>query len=290
MIKLLLANVNRSVLSHDLLYRLAIECDVDLLAITEPNKHESAKSGWMADTVGDAIIRNVSNRVALSFKERAEGVIVTELESTIIVTAYVSPNITIADYDRFLDSIYRILSRQSKKFVLLGDFNCKTTFAGCSRSNSRGELIEELMQSLRGRCLNDCTPTYEAWGHYSVLDLIIADNKWSMDQLELTVMDNNISSDHLPLHLIIKEGNDFVVERPFVTRPTIRQVDKIVDKVAQGLHNMIELTPDTLTSVIQQEMDKELRATGGRQQVYWWSNEIAHLRDNYSRLGEGNKD
>ncbi|XP_075210360.1 uncharacterized protein LOC142317698 [Lycorma delicatula] len=270
MIKLLLANVNRSVLSHDLLYRLAIECDVDLLAITEPNIHQSAKSGWMADTVGDAINRNVSNRVTLSFKERAEGVIVTELESTIIVTAYVSPNITIADYDRFLDSIYRILSKKSKKFVLLGDFNCKTTFAGCSRSNRRGELIEELMESLGGRCLNDGTPTYEARGHYSVLDLVIADNRWSMDQLELTVMDNDISSDHLPLHLIIKEGNDSVVERPFVTRPTARQVDKIVDKVTQRLRNMIELTPNTLTSVIQQEMDKELRATGGRRQVYWW--------------------
>ncbi|XP_075223860.1 uncharacterized protein LOC142325714 [Lycorma delicatula] len=243
----------------------------------------------MANTVGDAIIRNVSNRAALSFKERAEGVIVTELESTIIVTAYVSPNITIADYDRFLDSNYRILSRQSKKFVLLGDFNCKTKsllvakfrwFAGCSRSNRRGELIEELMESLGGRCLNDGTPTYEARGHYSVLDLVTADNRWSMDQLELTVMDNDISSDHLPLHLMIKEGNDFVVERPFVTRPTARQVDKIVDKVAQMLRNMIELTPDTLTSVIQQEMDKELRATGGRRQVYWWSNEIARLRDN----------
>ncbi|XP_075210153.1 uncharacterized protein LOC142317472 [Lycorma delicatula] len=154
------------------------------------------------------------------------------------------------------------------------------TFAGCSGSNRRGELIEELMESLGGRCLNDGTPTYEARGHYSVLDLVIADNRWSMDQLELTVMDNDISSDHLPLHLIIKEGNDFVVERPFVTRPTARQVDKILDKVAQRLRNMIELTPDTLTSVIQQEMDKELRAIGGRRQVYWWSNEIARLRDN----------
>ncbi|XP_075237775.1 uncharacterized protein LOC142333994 [Lycorma delicatula] len=277
MTKLLLANANRSTLSHDLLHELAFERDVDLLVITEPNRYESAKSAWIA--VGDVVIRNVSNRMALSFKERAEGVIATELDSIIIVAAYVSPNISIIDYKKFLDSIYRILSRQNKKFVLLGDFNCKTVYAGCSHSNRRGELMEEFMESIDGHCINDGTPTYEARGHYLILDLVIIDNRWLRDQCELTVLDNDIASDHFSLQLVIRDGTYTAVERPIVIRPTARQVDKTVDKVSQRLSTIIELTPDTLTSIIQQEMDREIRATRSRRQVYWWSNEVAYFRN-----------
>ncbi|XP_075210463.1 uncharacterized protein LOC142317798 [Lycorma delicatula] len=228
--------------------------------------------------------------MALSFTERAEGVLATELDSIIIVAAYVSPNISIIDYEKFLDSIYRILSRQNKKFVLLGDFNCKTVYAGCSHSNRRGELIEEFMESIDGHCINDGTPTYEARGHYSILDLVIIDNRWLRDQCELTVLDNDIASDHFSLQLVIRDGTHTAVERPIVIRPTARQVDKIVDKVSQRLSTIIELTPDTLTSIIQQEMDREIRATRSRRQVYWWSNEIACFRNTLHQARRKKKD
>ncbi|XP_075225745.1 uncharacterized protein LOC142326898 [Lycorma delicatula] len=123
MLKVLLANTNRSSLPLDLINELAIEQNIDIIIITEPNIYEAARTGWMADTVGDVVIKNMSGRLALSFKTRTEGFVVAETDSTIIAGAYVSPNISIGDYEKYLDSIHRILSCESKKVIMMGDFN-----------------------------------------------------------------------------------------------------------------------------------------------------------------------
>ncbi|XP_075210366.1 uncharacterized protein LOC142317705 [Lycorma delicatula] len=274
-----MVNANRSALSHDLVNELAMKDDTDLLVITEPNIHESAKAGWIVDTVGDVILRNFSGRVALNFKSRDEGVLVVEMDTVVVAVAYVSPNISIQDYGRFLDSIHTILTREARKFILLGDFNCKLTLAGCTYNNRRGELMADLIESLGGYCINDGTSTFVARGHRSILDLVIIDGRFLRYQFELTVLDDDISSDHFPLRLIFKDSNYTAVDRLICSRPTTQQIERIVDKVTERIQNMTELTPELVTVIIQREMDKEMRKSNTRRHVYWWNNEIMRFRE-----------
>ncbi|XP_075232296.1 uncharacterized protein LOC142330734 [Lycorma delicatula] len=174
-----------------------------MIIITEPNIYEAAKTGWMADTVGDVVIKNMSGRLVLSFKTRTEGFVVAETDCTIIAGAYVSPNISIGDYEKYLDSIHRIVSCESKKVIMMGDFNCKSRLAGSSYNNRKGELLADLMESLGYYCINDNTPTFEARGHCSVLDLVIIDGRWGSDQYEWRVLDQDIASDHFAVKLIM---------------------------------------------------------------------------------------
>ncbi|XP_075236525.1 uncharacterized protein LOC142333388 [Lycorma delicatula] len=160
-------------MSHDLVSELVIEQRADLLIITEPNKYLVARSGWMVDTNGDVAIMDVSGRIAWRLTSRSGGMLAVESDSTLAIGAYVSPNCDINEFTRRLDIIQGVVNNARKKVIILGDFNSKAIAAGSAYTNRRGEILTDMMRAISCLCVNDGTPTYEARGHSSVLDLTI---------------------------------------------------------------------------------------------------------------------
>ncbi|XP_075232214.1 uncharacterized protein LOC142330655 [Lycorma delicatula] len=162
MYKTLFANVNRSLLAHDLVARVVAEKDIDLLAVAELNRYEAAKSSWITDTEGDVAIMLVSSNIHWRLRFRVKGIVALENESVMLVAVYVSPNIDLADFTRFIDTLQGVIINSLKKLVMLGDFNSKMVNAGSSYTNRRGQILADLMETIGCRCVNDGTPTYVA--------------------------------------------------------------------------------------------------------------------------------
>ncbi|XP_075220705.1 uncharacterized protein LOC142324024 [Lycorma delicatula] len=138
MYRTLFANVNRSILAHDLIARVVVEREVDFLAVAKPNRYEAAKSCWIADTQGDVAIMVINHNIHWRLRFRGRGVVALENETVMIVGVYVSPNIELAEFTRFLDILQGLTTNSPKRLLMLGDFNSKMVMAGSSYMNRRG--------------------------------------------------------------------------------------------------------------------------------------------------------
>ncbi|XP_075237041.1 uncharacterized protein LOC142333605 [Lycorma delicatula] len=279
MLRALLANVNRSMLSHSLVTRLVAEKNVDFLVITEPNVYEAARTGWNTDTEGDVAFRDVSGRLAWRLKFRGKDIVAVETAFVLIVGTYVvSPNVNHSEFVRFLDILQNVVLNTDKRIIMLGDFNSKMVAAGGQHTNRRGELLTELMETVGCHCVNDDTPTYEARGHTSILDLTILDNRWKREQWSWGVLPEEIASDHYATTLSLNDINFRSRAQPPPPRFTADQLDSITDRTATRLIALEHHTLDALSNIIKQEMDRESRNGVRKCTVYWWTAEIAYLR------------
>ena len=87
-------------------------------------------------------------------------------------------------------------------FLLLGDFNGHSPLWGGVMTDSRGKMIERLLQNPQIVCLNDGTPTHESG---TSIDLSISSTSIVPD-IEWTVLPSVLCSDHNPI-LITVSGN-----------------------------------------------------------------------------------
>ncbi|XP_075225257.1 uncharacterized protein LOC142326562 [Lycorma delicatula] len=265
-------------MSHDLVSELVIEQRADLLIIMEPNKYLVARSGWMVDTNGDVAIMDVSGRIAWRLTSRSGGMLAVESDSTLAIGSYVSPNCDIHEFTRRIDIIQGVVNNARKKVIILGDFNSKAIAAGSAYTNRRGEILTDMMGEISCHCVNDGTPTYEARGHSSVLDLTIIDDRWSREHWDWRVLPHDVASDHHATMITIK-GSDYVTrEKLPYSSFTKEQIQIIIDRTAERIINIENLTPVALTNVIRQEMGRVAHRRANRHSVYWWNMEIETLR------------
>ncbi|XP_075217796.1 uncharacterized protein LOC142322605 [Lycorma delicatula] len=265
-------------MSHDLVSELVIQQRADLLIITEPNKYLVARSGWMVVTNGDVAIMDVSGRIAWRLTSRSGGMWAVESDSTLAIGAYVSPNCDIHEFTRRLDIIQGVVNNARKKVIILGDFNSKAIAEGSAYTNRRGEILTDMMGAISCHCVNDGTPTYEARGHSSVLDLTIIDDRWSREHWDWRVLPHDVASDHHATMITLK-GSDYVTrEKMPYSSFTKEQIEIIIDRTAERIINIENLTPVALTNVIRQEMGRVAHRRANRHSVYWWNMEIETLK------------
>ncbi|XP_075210288.1 uncharacterized protein LOC142317617 [Lycorma delicatula] len=278
MIRFLLVNNNRSLLSNDLVEEIAGRHGFDFVVATEPNVYAGARRQWVSDTAGTVAIRRATGSRGYGLFCRAEGVVAIELDNYVLFGIYISPNITVVAYQNKIIQLQRLVMQSPKKVIILGDFNCKTVAAGAHTSNARGNVLEDFLVTTNTTCLNDGTPTFSARGHESVLDLIILDGRMALNQAEIKVLDQEIGSDHYAVSLVLKEH----MVTPSVSEPvrkfTERQIQRIVDSAAHKIMNNGRLDPEFLQEIIKGEIANIPVSAYKYHPVYWWNQDIANQR------------
>ncbi|XP_075219339.1 uncharacterized protein LOC142323493 [Lycorma delicatula] len=277
MAKIILSNANRSILSHDLVGETANDLEVDFIVTTEPNLRTAARGDWWADAVGDVAISNVSGRLGWHLLHRGEGILAVALPDFVLIAGYVSPNINIGDFVQYINDLQRVIQRAPSRPILLGDFNCKSILTGSSYTNARGRIFIDMMMTTGLICLNDCTYTYEARGHRSVLDLTLVDGRWNPSVFSWSVLESETGSDHLAT-LLVMEGARPSTSATARFRFSPRQVEVVVNKIARTLSDGRIVTPQVLQESIITELSRVPQFGGGRHPVYWWTCEIADQR------------
>ena len=135
---------------------------------------------------------------------QAVAVNVTLSKKVTICSIYLPPNDVLSK-----NSLVNLINQLPQPFMLVGDFNGHSKVWGCSDTNDRGEIIEDVIAENDLCLLNDKQPTYlhPPTGNNYAIDLslyhpnIFLDFNWS-------VCDDLHGSDHFPILIEETESSD----------------------------------------------------------------------------------
>ena len=93
--------------------------------------------------------------------------------------------------------------------MLVGDFNGHSNVWGCSGTNDRGEIIEDVIAENDLCLLNEKQPTYlhPPTGNYYAIDLSVCHPNIYLD-FDWSVCDDLHGSDHFPILIKETESSD----------------------------------------------------------------------------------
>lgn len=142
-IKVLQLNCNRSQGAHDMITKLSRKRKADVLLLSEPNKKRGGDGVYIMDNRRDTAIRILSNALTTRAKGKGNGFVWVDLGEVIIVSVYISPSLTMQDFERALDDLGDFVrTKPNRRLVIGGDFNAKATDWGNSHTDARGQELQ----------------------------------------------------------------------------------------------------------------------------------------------------
>lgn len=195
MIRCIQINVGTARASHDLLYAMASQQNADILLVSEQYKRDSRTK--LEDTSQRAAIINSSGLPVDMVGKSENGFVWTKIKNIRIYSCYWSPNSTINEYTDFIDRLQNSIRMQTGEVVVAGDFNAKHAAWGSPISDTRGELLLEMINSLGlVVCNNGYAPTFERDGSSSYIDITIATERTAAAIINWKVSSENSLSLH----------------------------------------------------------------------------------------------
>lgn len=298
MVRIIQCNLNRNRPAQDLLTQFATETEVGICILSEPARimnnsywfgslNKLAAVYWRPQvTTGTGVLLTSSRHcVAVKFKELN------------IISCYVSPNSSRAEFLEFLDELGDLVRAVGKRTVVAGDFNSKSTLWGSSRTNDRGTLVEDWAAECDLRLINTGSePTCVRTQGSSIIDLT-----WVTPDLLREVHDWKVigEMENLSDHSYIVMD----IGRRGTGHNNPKKIKKVglgwnwrkadIDKYCATLlwHCVADTQIKEETPAV--EFERWLRNTlteacdnaaprrkpySGRKQVYWWSENIADCR------------
>lgn len=211
-----------------------------------------------------------------------------------IISCYISPNVSLADFENCLEDISGCARILSGQLLIGGDFNAHTTYWGCPNTNRRGASLERWAASFELRLLNQFgVSTCERPQGSSVVDLT-----WSSSTFIGNISDWIVRQDSESLsdHLYIDFCNSIVHNKTSLNlvsnkRWNFKKMDRELFVASLEFLSSSELSEETLQSaesyskwLINIMLDAcnvstpRVSIKNAKRSVYWWSDEIADLR------------
>lgn len=98
---------------------------------------------YIMDNRRDTAIRILSNALTTRAKGKGNGFVWVDLGEVIIVSVYISPSLTMQDFERALDDLGDFVrTKPNRRLVIGGDFNAKATDWGNSHTGARGQELQ----------------------------------------------------------------------------------------------------------------------------------------------------
>lgn len=285
MYNILQINVDRSRTAQNMIYKTITEKNIDIVAGQEPNKKIATSKGLLCDNRQDAFIITHSQVPVESFG-RGDGYVYVELEQFCIVSCYYSPNTTLYQFKEYLDNLDVALKNKNKPLIVCGDFNSKSLIFGSSKTDKRGELLEELICTNNLAVINrGQTPTFSNANGSSIIDITLCSDRLANRITNWEVNDDyeNFSS-HNNIFFTLKNNNK-ILSQPGNNRSgwkisvsTLDRLSRINWTIEQ---QTVPNTPEDLVRKIQETCNKTLIKKRQKHKylpVYWWTPELAEIR------------
>ena len=197
--KVLQINLNRCRLAQDIMIQNAWEMEVDIVVISEPYKQLPE---WDNDGTGDASlwVTGFNGRFAsVAKKLRAGGIVAAEIENTVIISCYCSPNRKV-DFPKYLDELEDILKEAwapGKRTIVTGDLNAEAVVWEGGKTDRRGLLC---MGLLGRQGLVPIRPkgkySFIRNGGTSMIDIMAIDRCTAAVHMRSTILPHPTESDH----------------------------------------------------------------------------------------------
>ena len=137
------------------------------------------------------------SEVQLNTPLQAVAARLTLSKAVTVCNIYIPPSVDVS-----LSDLEQLIQQLPDSFVLVGDFNAHSPLWGDVRQDSRGQMVEKLLDDYNLCLLNTGEPTYRHHSHhsFSVPDLSICDPSLILEFDWLTHNDL-CGSDHFPIIL-----------------------------------------------------------------------------------------
>jgi hypothetical protein len=280
------------------------EWNIELAIVAEPYAVPPADNRWRGDAAGlvAIVVKGGNTGAHLIPGERGDGYVACLWGDRAIVGVYISPNISLADFESKLGEIGGVVRRLRSDWVLVaGDFNAKSGDWGSPVSDVRGEMLGDWLAALDLHVVNrGSEPTFVAARGSSHVDVTLGSADAFREVREWRVSDEETLSDHKYIVMEISSpgpGRRRPDHPGRVAEASPRWALKRLDAdmaYAAAIAKYWEEPPEegqcdveeeaawfreALTQVCDTAMPRRRPPPGNaRKSVYWWTPEIAALR------------
>lgn len=188
--------------------------------------------------------------------------------------------------------LIHLVNQLPEPFILLGDFNSHSFIWGSNKDDSRGKILEQVLDSTNVNILNDGSPTHlnNTYKTLSTIDLTICSS--SIAHLwDWKTSDELFGSDHFPI-IITKQGRDTAYETKCTPKWKLSEADfnkykliistkinkmKLLHKnytsITKKIEDLTELILQTAEITIPKSSNKS-----SKRPLPWWNQECQNAR------------
>ncbi|KAK9685676.1 Endonuclease-reverse transcriptase [Popillia japonica] len=171
-------DLGRGRIAHDIAYAVAFDNSIDIIIIGEPNIKIAKENQYILDNKTNVAIYVKNKDIGICSHSLGEGFVCLKWEHWRLIGCYVSPNISLAEYDKHLDNLAEEIKSEDTEVVIAGDFNAKSPVWGSAVTDTRGEHLTEWAAELGLNVINKGdTPTFQRGASRSFIDITWASEK-----------------------------------------------------------------------------------------------------------------
>lgn len=291
-------NLNHARRADDLLRQVMDERDSGVALISEPYRIPAGNPQWVGSPDGSAAItwRRARHPMPCTSVATGTGFAIAKWGETLLVSVYLSPALSVSDVEERLDELTRHLNAvRGAPIIIGGDFNARAAMWGSSTTNTRGRLVIDWASANRLVCLNrgNVSTCIRPQGE-SIVDLTWASPEAVRAVSDWEVLDGVESlSDHAYIEVSLNVSRDANGTPP--KRWSIKSLDRdrfVAALMVSAWPGANSLPREEENGALDDRVDGLLRVLTGacdvgmprvrprpRRATYWWSPQIAELRE-----------
>ncbi|XP_072392226.1 uncharacterized protein [Diabrotica undecimpunctata] len=230
----------------------------------------------------------IYNRKLLVYEIKPkEGYVIVWMEGMRLVCCYISPNVTVGEYEMKIDEIMQEVGNTGREYVVLGDFHAKPAEWGSPITDTRGMILTDWVGALDLVVLNTgLEPTFVRRGTGTYIDVTMATQEIATKARGWKVLPDYTGTEHQYIEFSItgtKTTNTVRASGTSVGRCGDGNDWKVYEELIKWRVNIMQGQSPTLES-LERVFEEAMEGSKiGRQDVnrmpYWWNADIEALRN-----------
>lgn len=201
-----------------------------------------------------------------------------------ICNVYFPPNETLNETE-----INNLLNQLPQSFLLVGDFNCHNTLWGSLHTNSKGIMIEKVINNFDLNLMNENQHTHINYnGNFSAIDLSIC-SPILEGIFEWNVEDDSLGSDHYPIKIKpIQQIEEKRRPRWKLQYADWEKFNKTLNISAietnTNINDIMTVLSSKIITAAKASIPKTKEKINGHRTVPWWNTTIQAARKERSKM------
>lgn len=203
----------------------------------------------------------------------------------VLYVCYISPNISMAQFEGYIDEIMHKATTERTEVILLGDLNSKSPLWGSKIEDAKGKYITEWLSSKNWAVINEGdAPTFIRGDSRSHIDITFSTEKISAKIKNWKVLPEETMS----LHQYITFNIDGLVSTNAMERRNASVINKIIfgKQLQISRYKNQNIDVETMRKIIKDAQEQSTKKNGEKRkaQPYWWNTEIETQREKCTNL------